>query len=46
MTRFSAWGLDCSAVENPYGDGHATERITETLTAVGDPKTLLKKRFF
>jgi GDP/UDP-N,N'-diacetylbacillosamine 2-epimerase (hydrolysing) len=38
--------LDCSNVANPYGDGHATERIIAALVAVGDPKALLKKRFF
>jgi UDP-N-acetylglucosamine 2-epimerase len=38
--------LDCSAVENPYGDGHATERIIAALTAVRDPKALLKKHFY
>jgi UDP-N-acetylglucosamine 2-epimerase (non-hydrolysing)/GDP/UDP-N,N'-diacetylbacillosamine 2-epimerase (hydrolysing) len=38
--------LDCSAVENPYGDGHATERIIAALVATRDPKALLKKRFF
>jgi UDP-N-acetylglucosamine 2-epimerase len=38
--------LDCSKVENPYGDGHATERIIAALVAVGEPKALLKKRFF
>jgi UDP-N-acetylglucosamine 2-epimerase (non-hydrolysing)/GDP/UDP-N,N'-diacetylbacillosamine 2-epimerase (hydrolysing) len=38
--------LDCSKVENPYGDGHATERIVAALVAVGEPKALLKKRFF
>jgi UDP-N-acetylglucosamine 2-epimerase (non-hydrolysing)/GDP/UDP-N,N'-diacetylbacillosamine 2-epimerase (hydrolysing) len=38
--------LDCSGVENPYGDGHATERIIKALTAVRDPTKLLKKRFF
>jgi UDP-hydrolysing UDP-N-acetyl-D-glucosamine 2-epimerase len=37
--------LDCSAVENPYGDGHATERILDVLGRIGDPRRLLKKRF-
>jgi UDP-hydrolysing UDP-N-acetyl-D-glucosamine 2-epimerase len=41
-----ALALDCSGVENPYGDGHATERIVAALVAVRDPKALLKKRFF
>jgi UDP-N-acetylglucosamine 2-epimerase (non-hydrolysing)/GDP/UDP-N,N'-diacetylbacillosamine 2-epimerase (hydrolysing) len=30
---------------NPYGDGHATSRIMEVLRAVGDPRSLLRKRF-
>jgi UDP-hydrolysing UDP-N-acetyl-D-glucosamine 2-epimerase len=38
--------MDCSGVENPYGDGHATGRIIAALTAVRDPKALLKKHFF
>jgi UDP-N-acetylglucosamine 2-epimerase (non-hydrolysing)/GDP/UDP-N,N'-diacetylbacillosamine 2-epimerase (hydrolysing) len=41
-----ALALDCSAVENPYGDGHAAERIIAALIAIRDPKALLKKRFF
>jgi UDP-N-acetylglucosamine 2-epimerase (non-hydrolysing)/GDP/UDP-N,N'-diacetylbacillosamine 2-epimerase (hydrolysing) len=41
-----ALALDCSAVENPYGDGHATDRIIAALVATHDPKALLKKRFF
>lgn len=30
---------------NPYGDGHATERIMAALRGVGDPRRLLRKRF-
>jgi UDP-hydrolysing UDP-N-acetyl-D-glucosamine 2-epimerase len=30
---------------NPYGDGHASERIVAALKALADPKTLLLKRF-
>ncbi len=41
-----AFTLDCSGVENPYGDGHAAERIVTHLKALGDPRALLKKRFF
>src|SRR5262249_37294842 len=41
-----ALALDCSAVENPYGDGHATERIIAALIGVRDPRALLKKHFF
>ena len=40
-----AFGRDCRGVENPYGDGHATERILEVLRALGDPRALLAKRF-
>jgi UDP-hydrolysing UDP-N-acetyl-D-glucosamine 2-epimerase len=41
-----AFALDCANVENPYGDGHAVERIVAALKTVGDPNSLLKKRFF
>lgn len=37
--------MDCSAVVNPYGDGHSAERIVRLLKAVPDPRALLKKRF-
>ena len=40
-----AFELDVSDVENPYGDGHATPRIIEAISAVNDPIRLLKKRF-
>jgi UDP-hydrolysing UDP-N-acetyl-D-glucosamine 2-epimerase len=30
---------------NPFGDGHAAERITRVLRAVSEPKALLVKRF-
>ncbi|MFA6224288.1 MAG: UDP-N-acetylglucosamine 2-epimerase [Desulfomonilaceae bacterium] len=40
-----AFELDVSQVENPYGDGHSTQRIIEAIAAVNDPKKLLKKRF-
>ena len=30
---------------NPYGDGHASERIIAALKSIGDPKLLLRKRF-
>ena len=36
---------DCSATVNPYGDGHASERITAVLKTVPEPTALLKKRF-
>lgn len=40
-----AFTLDCSAVVNPYGDGRASERIVERLAGIGDPRSLLHKRF-
>jgi UDP-hydrolysing UDP-N-acetyl-D-glucosamine 2-epimerase len=41
-----AFGLDCSKVVNPYGDGHSAERIVAVLRGLGDPHRLVKKRFF
>jgi UDP-hydrolysing UDP-N-acetyl-D-glucosamine 2-epimerase len=38
-----ARGRQC--VVNPYGDGHASERIVAVLKSVPDAKELLKKRF-
>jgi UDP-N-acetylglucosamine 2-epimerase (non-hydrolysing) len=32
-------------VENPYGDGHASERILAVLKTINDPQALLAKRF-
>ncbi|MEK6806060.1 MAG: UDP-N-acetylglucosamine 2-epimerase [Pseudomonadota bacterium] len=40
-----AFTLDCSRTVNPYGDGHAAERIVRELKAVQNPQTLLKKHF-
>lgn len=40
-----AMAEDCTGVVNPYGDGHAAERIVAALKAAGDPKRLLQKRF-
>lgn len=40
-----AFALDCSGVENPYGDGYAAERIVAALRSVGDPRKLIRKRF-
>ncbi|MGH6946945.1 MAG: UDP-N-acetylglucosamine 2-epimerase [Kiloniellales bacterium] len=37
--------LDCSAVLNPYGDGHAGERIVAALKRIGEPAKLLRKSF-
>ena len=41
-----ALALDCAAVVNPYGDGRSAERIVTVLRGLGDPRRLLKKRFF
>lgn len=38
--------LDCTAVTNPYGDGHASERIVAVLRSLSKPAELLRKRFF
>lgn len=40
-----AMTMDCAGVGNPYGDGHAAERIAGALKKVTDPKALLIKRF-
>lgn len=40
-----AFDLDCRHVVNPYGDGHAAERIIAVLKRMDDPRNLLKKRF-
>ncbi len=40
-----AFDLDCRDVANPYGDGHAAERIVDVLKRVKNPRDLLKKRF-
>ncbi|NBB51064.1 UDP-N-acetylglucosamine 2-epimerase (hydrolyzing) [Rhizobium sp. CRIBSB] len=37
--------LDCSAVINPYGDGHASERIVAVLNTLADRRSLLAKAF-
>ena len=37
--------LDCTGVTNPYGDGHASERIVAVLRDLGDPRQLVHKRF-
>lgn len=41
-----AFELDCRAVTNPYGDGHASEKIVAILRKIGDPQKLIKKHFF
>ena len=40
-----AFAMDCSDVVNPYGDGHATERIMAVLTGPWSTQDLLRKRF-
>jgi UDP-N-acetylglucosamine 2-epimerase (non-hydrolysing)/GDP/UDP-N,N'-diacetylbacillosamine 2-epimerase (hydrolysing) len=42
----SAFTLDCSSTENPYGDGNASPKILEKLKQIKDPQKLLKKHFF
>ena len=37
--------LNCSNVANPYGDGHASERIVAILKRIGDTRDLLRKSF-
>ena len=37
---------DFSDTVNPYGDGHASERIVEMLQTVKEPEKLLQKHFF
>jgi UDP-hydrolysing UDP-N-acetyl-D-glucosamine 2-epimerase len=36
---------NCAGTSNPYGDGHASERIVSALKNIGDPAALLKKKF-
>jgi UDP-hydrolysing UDP-N-acetyl-D-glucosamine 2-epimerase len=43
ITRGFAMGR--KAVTNPYGDGHASERILARLKSLGDPQALLRKSF-
>jgi UDP-N-acetylglucosamine 2-epimerase (non-hydrolysing)/GDP/UDP-N,N'-diacetylbacillosamine 2-epimerase (hydrolysing) len=40
-----AMALDCSAVINPYGDGHASERLVDALKQIGDWAPLVYKTF-
>jgi UDP-hydrolysing UDP-N-acetyl-D-glucosamine 2-epimerase len=37
---------DCVNVTNPYGDGHASDRIVETLKSIDLGPNLLRKKFF
>jgi len=36
---------DWSKTINPYGDGHATERIVEIIRSIAEPELLVRKRF-
>jgi UDP-N-acetylglucosamine 2-epimerase (non-hydrolysing)/GDP/UDP-N,N'-diacetylbacillosamine 2-epimerase (hydrolysing) len=40
-----AIALDCSRIENPYGQGDSAPRILEALKSLPDPRALLRKRF-
>ena len=40
-----AFALDCGGAVNPYGDGHAAERIVAAIKEVPDLAALVKKRF-
>jgi len=37
---------DCSATENLFGDGTASQKIKDQLKKIKDPQALLKKKFF
>ena len=41
----TALDMDCRGIVNPYGDGHAASRILAVLSGLGDPQSLLRKRF-
>jgi UDP-N-acetylglucosamine 2-epimerase len=41
-----AFGETLRTLQNPYGDGHATERIVECLKTIKLDERLLVKRFF
>jgi UDP-hydrolysing UDP-N-acetyl-D-glucosamine 2-epimerase len=40
-----AFAMGRRPVQNPYGDGHAAERIVAVIRALDDPQKLLHKRF-
>lgn len=40
-----AYGLDCTTVVNPYGQGDASARILATLKTIPEPAGLIVKRF-
>lgn len=41
----AAFARDVSAATNPYGDGHASERIVAVLEGIAEPARLLHKQF-
>ena len=41
----AAFASDCTAVVNPYGDGHASVRIVAVLEGMDSPARLLHKKF-
>lgn len=41
-----AFSMDCTGVENPYGDGHASEKIAKVLKSIESPRNLVRKTFF
>jgi UDP-N-acetylglucosamine 2-epimerase len=38
--------LDCQNTINPYGQGDASEKIVEIMSAIEKPKSLLQKTFY
>ncbi len=42
----AAFKMDCSNVQNPYGDGNSSIRILSLLKNIPDYRVLLKKQFF
>lgn len=42
----SAFNMDCSNVQNPYGDGNSSIRMLAMLKNIPDYRALLKKQFF
>ena len=40
-----AVAMDCTGTVNPYGDGHATEKIIAALDEIEDFSALTSKRF-
>jgi UDP-N-acetylglucosamine 2-epimerase len=41
-----AFAMDCSNVQNPYGDGTSSIQMLSVLKSIPDYKALLKKQFF